>query len=354
MNVDGNAVIYCEGAYRSTYGKTAHGLIRFTERYRIIAVIDSTCAGEDSGEVLDHRINGIPIVASLGDAMKISQHRGMSPTHFVIGLATDGGYMTGEVRNAVKEALDDGLHIDSGLHDLLSDDPEISCTAASKGLRLRDIRLPSKDSNHIFSGKIQEVGSVRIALLGTDSAVGKRTTAWLLTHGLQTRGASAEFIGTGQTAWLQGSQYSIILDSLINDYVSGELEHVVWEAWMEKHMDFAIIEGQGSLMNPGYPGGFEILAACRPDGIIMQYAPARKEYDGFPGYPMDTIEDQIFLAEFLSKKKVLAVTINSEHLPEQEIDRVCQRLQGSLGIPVVEPLKQSLEPILSVLMELKR
>ena len=134
----------------------------------------------------------------------------------------------------------------------------------------------------MFCGKISQVTSKRIALLGTDSALGKRTTAWLLVHGLRGQGFSSELIGTGQTAWLQGARYSMVLDSLVNDYVSGELEEVTWRAWNEEKPDFLVIEGQGSLMNPAYPGGFEILAACRPDGIIMQHAPARVEYDGFP------------------------------------------------------------------------
>jgi uncharacterized NAD-dependent epimerase/dehydratase family protein len=150
-------------------------------------------------------------------------------------------------------------------------------------------------------------------------------------------------IGTGQTAWLQRARYGIVMDSLVNDYVSGELEHAVWTAWKNEGMDFAVIEGQGSLMNPGYPGGFEILAACRPHGIIMQHAPARKEYDGFPGYPLDSLEDQIFLAEFLSKNKVVGVAINHEGLERSEIDGICSTLEETLSLPVCDPLIHGME-----------
>ncbi|MGD9332924.1 MAG: hypothetical protein PVJ53_16540, partial [Desulfobacterales bacterium] len=58
---DGNAIVYCEGAFNTTNGKTAHGLVRFTDRYRVLAVIDARWAGRDAGEVLDGRANGIPI-----------------------------------------------------------------------------------------------------------------------------------------------------------------------------------------------------------------------------------------------------------------------------------------------------
>ncbi len=109
-----------------------------------------------------------------------------------------------------------------------------------------------------------------------------------------------------------------------------------------------IIEGQGSLMNPGYPGGFEILAACRPDALIMQHAPARREYDGFPGYPLDSLKDQIFLAEFISKKKVIGVTVNHEGLKEKEIDSVCRNLEEEHGIPACDPVIHGVEKILQV------
>ncbi len=353
MKAEGNAAIYCENSFLNTYGKTAHGLVRFTERYNVIAVIDSSIDGApDAGELLDRKKNGIPIVKDLKSAVSAGKKQGKELTHFVIGLATDGGYMTREVRAAVKEALNAGLNADSGLHDYMQDDPEISKLAESKGLKLRDIRRPGAESNHMFSGKIEEVTSRRIALMGTDSALGKRTTAWIIVHGLQEAGRSAELIGTGQTAWLQGARYSMVLDSLINDYVSGELEHTTWTAWNEIKPDFLVIEGQGSLMNPGYPGGFEILAATRPHGIIMQHAPARKEYDGFPGYPIDSLKDQIFLAEFLSKKKVIGITINHEEMDPAAIETVCRSLEDQHGIPACDPLTQSCEGILKAIQSL--
>jgi uncharacterized NAD-dependent epimerase/dehydratase family protein len=120
-------------------------------------------------------------------------------------------------------------------------------------------------------------------VLGTDSAIGKRTTAWRLVEALDTAGISAALVGTGQTAWMQGVPHGIVLDSLINDFVSGEIEHAVCEAWQDGHPRVIVLEGQGSLMNPAYPGGFELLAAGRPEVVVMQHAPARKEYDGFPG-----------------------------------------------------------------------
>ena len=50
-------------------GKTANGLVRHSERYEILSVIDSTQAGLDAGVVLGGDANGIPICADLADAL---------------------------------------------------------------------------------------------------------------------------------------------------------------------------------------------------------------------------------------------------------------------------------------------
>ncbi len=347
-----NAVVYCEGSFDSTYGKTAHGLVRFTERYNPLYVIDSHLAGKDAGMVLDGKDKGILIVRNLREALDRARERNEVLNRFVVGIATDGGFLDEPVKKAALEALEAGLGVDSGLHEYISDLPEARKLMEEKNLTVTDIRKPPDRRMHAFTGKIEEVGSVRIATMGTDSAIGKRTTAWILVHALRRAGKSAEMIRTGQTGWMQGAEYGIILDSLLNDYISGELENAIWNAWQERHMDFAVIEGQGSLMNPGYPGGFEILAAGRPHGIVMQHAPARKEYDGFPGYPLDPLKDQIHAAEFLSKKPVVAVTLNHEGIPLSDIDRVCRELEEECGRPVVDPLIHGVDSLIPLFLDL--
>lgn len=348
---EGKAIIYSEGAFGTPNGKTAHGLVRRTERYQILSVIDSTNAYKDSGEILEGKPNSIRIYPNLMEAVEGAKKIGQKPTHFVIGLAPDGGRLGHEHRKAVLEAIAADLNIDSGLHDYLSEDPKISALAKKNGITLRDVRKPPPISQlHFFSGKIEQVTSFKVAVLGTDSAVGKRTTAWLLMEALQKKGYSAELIGTGQTAWMQGVRYGIMLDSLINDFVSGEIEHAVWSAWNEVNPDVILIEGQGSLMNPAYPGGFEILAAGRPDAVVLQHAPARKDYDGFPGYPIHPLDQQIQVIQLLSGKPVVAITINRENLPEDQIPIVCESIRNQTGLPTIDVLKSSPDEIVNPLL----
>jgi uncharacterized NAD-dependent epimerase/dehydratase family protein len=347
---EGTAVVYCQGAFTTTNGKTAHGLVRRSERYDVAAVIDARFAGRDAGEVLDGKANGLPVVASLEEAVGLATKSGRPLTHFVMGLAPDGGRLPLDARQVVATALSLGLNVDSGLHDFLGDDPELAALASAHDVRIRDVRkTPSRDQLHFFESKINQVQALKVAVLGTDSAVGKRTTAWLLVDGLRDMGRKAELMGTGQTAWLQGARYSIILDSLINDFVAGEIEHAVWSCWNDLQPDAIILEGQGSLMNPAYPGGFELLAAGRPDVVIMQHAPTRAEYDGFPGHTLHDLPTQIRAVEMISGIKVAAVTLNHEGLTAEEIPAACAAITAETGLPACDVLRDGPGPILVAL-----
>jgi uncharacterized NAD-dependent epimerase/dehydratase family protein len=348
---EGNALVYCEKAFATTQGKTAHGLVRRTERYKVVSVIDSQHSGKDAGMVLDGKMCGIPIYASVESSFLESAMTGQMASHLVIGLAPDGGRLSLQARKDVKRAIRLGLNVDSGLHDFLSQDQVLSELAKHHGVVIRDIRKPPpRDQLHFFSGKIEEVDCLKVALLGTDSAVGKRTTAWILVQELQSAGYKTQMIGTGQTAWLQGANYSIILDSLVNDFVSGEIEHAIWQAWKEERPDVIVIEGQGSLLNPAYPGGFEILAAGRPDVVVLQHAPARKEYDGFPGYPLHPLGKQIEAIEMISGKPVVAITVNHERITDAEIPAVCQSITQQTGLPACDILLDGADTIMKALM----
>ena len=348
----GNALVYCQNAYGTTYGKTAHGLVRRSRRFRVVAVIDTRHAGKDAGQVLDGRENGIPILSTMAQAMETGANKALQLTHFVFAIAPDGGRLAPEHREPIKWALAHGLHVVAGLHDFLSDDLELQSLAQKNGVTIHDVRRPPpRDSMHMFTGDIQQVNAFRIAVLGTDSAVGKRTTAWIMIDALQSKGIKAELIGTGQTAWLQGVRYGIVLDSLVNDFVAGEIEHAVCTAWREQRPDAILLEGQGSLLHPAYPGGFEILAAGRPDAVILQHAATRREYDGFPGWTIHPLDKQIRAIELVSDKPVVAIALNTEGLSPEEVDPSCARLTAETGLPAFNPLGDQGAGLADLLMD---
>jgi len=141
------------------------------------------------------------------------------------------------------------------------------------------------------------------------------------------------------------------MDSCINDFVSGEIEHAVVSAFKNEKPDVIVIEGQGSLMNPAYPGGFEILAAGRPDYVVLQHAPKRQEYDGFPGYKMHSLKEQINAIEVISGKKVIAITVNHEDMVEDEILEACKQITLETKLPAFDVLKYGVEGLIEILSE---
>jgi uncharacterized NAD-dependent epimerase/dehydratase family protein len=321
-NIDGSAIVYCEGAFNTPNGKTAHGLVRFTRRYQVAGVIDSRYAGQDAGQVLDSLTLGIPVFETIDHAVRMIRESGTNLSHFVVGLAPDGGRLKSEARNDVARALALGLNVDCGLHDYLSEDAELASLAQKNGLQIRDIRKPPQRRDlHFFNGKIEAVDCLKVAVLG--------------------------MIGTGQTAWMQGAKYCLVMDSLINDFVSGEIEHAVWSAWNQQNPDVIVIEGQGSLMNPAYPGGFEILAAGRPDIVVLQHAPARREYDGFPGYPIQPLARQIQAIEILCGKPVVAITVNHENLAVDQVPHICDATEKAIGLPAFDVLLNGTEGLVN-------
>jgi uncharacterized NAD-dependent epimerase/dehydratase family protein len=50
--VNETALVYCENQFGRVDGKTASGLVRHSETYTVVGVIDSSLAGKDAGEEL--------------------------------------------------------------------------------------------------------------------------------------------------------------------------------------------------------------------------------------------------------------------------------------------------------------
>ncbi len=330
------AIILCEGRFATAEGKSTHGLLRYSKRFEIAGVIDSEFAGKDTGEILNGQPNGIPFFGSLEEALENAP----DAKYLIIGVATDGGKIPKEYFPVIEKAIRNGLGIVNGLHEFLTDKAEFCELAKRFGVHLVDIRKLAKGS-HFFTGNIETVKAVKIAVLGTDSAIGKRTTAIILKEALAKAGLKTAFVGTGQTSWMQGERYVSIIDSTLNDYVSGELENTVVRAYRNEKPDVIIIEGQGSILHPAYPGGFEILSSAKPDAVILQHSPKRKHFDGFEKYCIPSIKRFLLVIEKLSGKKVIAITLNHENASKEEIKRIEEELERKFKIPVTDPIWDS-------------
>src|SRR6478752_3525728 len=336
LPVGSTAVIYSERQFGEQDGKTANGLIRHSEKYDVLSVIDSRRAGQDAGQLLDGKANGIPVLASLAESIA---HAGRVPDYLICGLAPADGLLSDEQRVVLLDGIARGMHIINGLHEFLNDDAEFAAAAVIAGVTITDVRRPKhKRDLHLFSGRIFDVTCPRIAVLGTDGAIGKRTTAPLLVQALNARGIRAVMVGTGQTTLIQGGKYGVALDALVPQFCSGEVEHQVVAAFEGEDPDVIVVEGQGALSHPAYLTSGHILRGSRPAGVIVQHAPKRKVLGDFPMIPMPTVESEIALIEAFADTRVIGVTINHEDMTEDELNTVISEHHSQLGLPVTDPL----------------
>jgi uncharacterized NAD-dependent epimerase/dehydratase family protein len=347
--VDGTALILCNGHYRTINGKTAHGLVRGTDRYEILGVVDPPSAGADAGEALDGVYRNIPIFASIEEALLRLKNK---PDYAIVGIATSGGRMTLDLRASLEEALERGLSVVNGLHEFVSDDTGLASLARERGLTITDVRkVRPRRELHFWTGEIRKLAAPRVAVLGTDCALGKRTTTRLLVEACRRAGMRTEWISTGQTGWLQGAPFGILLDALPNDFVGGELEHAILSCAREVSPDVILLEGQSSLRNPSGPCGSELILSGGARGVVLQHAPGRVFFEGFEeeGYRIPPVAEEIELIRLLGARTV-ALALNGEGLTTEELQASRRALERELQIPAALPLEEGVDALVTVIL----
>ena len=341
------AIVYSDRLFNCADGKTAHGLVRFSKRFNICCVVDSTISEGDAGELLDGIKRNIPLYNNLEKAYSESD-----VDTFIIGAVSEGGILPDGYDKAVIWALENDLDVVSGLHQFISDDTRFSRLAEKNKCKITDVRKIFRDHKRFYTGDIKNVKSKRIAIIGTDSAIGKRTIAVIINEELKKRGKRTDMIYTGQTGWMQGWPHGIVLDAMINDFISGGLEGAILDSWKELKPDYMIIEGQGSLVHPFFPGGYEILSAGKIDGFILVDAPKRPNLDGFPEFPMPDPKRVVSIAELLTEKPLVGIGLNKENMNKDEIKNFKIKFKNIFKVPVTEPLGEGVGDIVDFLEEL--
>ncbi|MES9859887.1 MAG: DUF1611 domain-containing protein [Candidatus Thiodiazotropha sp. LLP2] len=355
MQLGSTAIVYCEANFGAIDGKTANGLVRRSERYKILSVIDSEKTGLDAGMVLDDKPNAIPICRDLASALT---QAGSVPDYFIFGMAPSSGMLSIHERSLILEAMSHGMSIVNGLHKFLNDDPVFKAACEANQVEILDIRKPrDKKELRMFNGAIAKVTCPRIAVLGTDCAIGKRTTAVILTQALNDCGVKAVMIGTGQTGLIQGARFGIALDAIPSQFCAGELEATIVEAFEFDDPDVIIIEGQGALSHPAFSSTSFILRGSCPSGIILQHAPGRKNRCDFEDMEMPTPAAEINLLQVFADTKVIGLTINHENMSDSEVNEAISQYEVELGIPATDALTRSpdrlVEMVVSAFPELK-
>ena len=340
-----DTIVLAGGLLATVHGKVTHGLLRSGERFRVRVVVDHVSAGRDAGELLDGQHRGIPVVSTLAEALE----RAPDAKWCVVGMATHGGRLPEDVLELLRVAARAGLGIVNGLHDAAGADEALSEAVRESGAAVVDVRHRQR-ARRFWDGSVLDVRAARVAVLGTDCALGKRTTTRLLLQACREAGIATEMIYTGQTGWMQGGEYGIVLDSIVNDFVSGELEGEIVRCDREREPQLMLLEGQSSLRNPSGPCGGELLVSAGAKGAILQHAPGRKYFEGFEERELriPPLEEEVELVR-LYGAEVLGLALNGEELDPPALRAERERWSADLGLPVVLPLEDGVAPLVSAL-----
>jgi uncharacterized NAD-dependent epimerase/dehydratase family protein len=328
--------IFAEGRLRDDNAKTAHGLLRYGKD-EVVAVVDSTLAGQDVLSVMPDLRRGAPIVGTVEEALQ------KEPTSMLVGLAPAGGKLPQEWMDSLREAADAGLEIVSGLHQRLA--PEFP-----EG-KVWDVRQPPEDVP-LFSGEGLEVGPKVVLTVGTNAAVGKMTATLELQEAAEEAGVEIEFAATGQTGIIIAG-WGISVDAVVSDFVAGAAEQLVLQA-AKSSPDLILVEGQGSLGHPAYSGvTLSLLHGSCPDCLILCADALEEKIMGLTPRPEPARVIRLYeeVVALVKPAPVVAVSVNTKGLEDKEAEEFISRISDETGLPAVDPFRGSMAPILEAVIE---
>ncbi len=255
----------------------------------------------------------------------------------IVGVAPVGGTFPETWIKSLIEAARSGLHIVAGMHTRLDQVPDLSEAATEGGVRLIDVRKPPL---HIPVGMGVKRSGRRLLTVGTDCAVGKKYTALAIEKEMQARDMNATFRATGQTGIMIAGE-GVPIDTVVADFISGAAE-ILSPANEANHWD--VIEGQGSIVNPGYAGvTVGLMHGSQPDALVLCHDAERTEIDGWDGYnipEMPILIDQYLVVGRLTNPAVrmVGISVNTSNLDRIEAVAYLRRLEDQMEIPCVDPL----------------
>jgi len=320
------------------YGKTMRGIIRYGPD-PVVAILDSQRAGESHED--------IPIVATVVDALPFE------PTVAVVGVATQGGRFPPAWRELLKESIAAGLDVESGLHEFISEDPELIELARVQGVELRDLRRPPAGLN-VPTGANLEVAATIVLTVGSDCAIGKKTVAVELDLEARRRGLPSVFVPTGQTG-IAIAGWGIAVDAVVSDFLAGAAEWLVVEG-ARRGGELLFVEGQGSLVHPLYSGvTLGLVHGSAPHLFVLCHSAGATEIEGCPGHPIPPLQELVELHERIAlparRAKVACIALNTSSIAaDDEARRAIAEIAQETGLPTDDPVRFGAQHLLDALL----
>src|SRR5213083_1653851 len=315
-------LIIADGDFGPLTSKTANSCIRYFPE-RIVAVFDRKQAGKTAQEVLGFGGN-IPVVGDFERGLA----QGKGATAVLIGIAPAGGRLPEEWKAWLRTAIERKLEIWSGLHTFIGDDPDLGPLARA----------------------------LVVLAVGTDCNVGKMTAQLQLRDALVKRGHKTSFVATGQTGiFIEG--WGIAVDAVVADFIAGAAEQLVLEG--AKGNDIVLVEGQGSLIHPGYSGvTLGLLHGSCPDALILCHQVTRDyigDYHGrepwvrIPSYS-ELIEIHERAAQPVHPTKVIGISLNTYDMDENAAREAVAKAAEETGLPATDPVRYDPGPLVEAIL----
>ncbi len=324
-------LILAEEKFSPLKSNTANGAIAYM-RENVLAVVDSTKAGRTAQDILGYG-GDIPVIASVEEGLQLN------PTHLLIGIAPPGGRLPGTWRDNIKRALSSGVSVLSGLHTLLTDDPDIM-SACRNGAVVTDYRRIPAESEVVPRGSWTTRTARVVLTVGTDCNIGKMTTLLQIMGHFRDQGVHADFVATGQTGIMIRGR-GIAVDSIISDYTAGCIEREIDQSVAEGY-EYILVEGQGALTHQGYSGvTLGLIHGSMPDAYILCHQPTRLKDDY--GVTLPSLANAIRLhetvIEHFKPAKVIGIAIASIGLSDEESIRWSEKIEQETGLPTVDTFR---------------
>ncbi len=309
------------------YGKTMRGIIRYGPD-PVVAILDSARAGESH--------EGIPIVGQVDDALPFE------PTVAVVGVATQGGRFPPAWRELLKSCIANGLDVESGLHEFISEDSELAELAEKHGVELRDLRKPPEGLN-VPTGANLEVDAKIVLTVGSDCAIGKKTVVVELDLEARRRGLDSVFVPTGQTG-IAIAGWGTAVDAVVSDFLAGAAEQLVVEG-ARRGGKLLLVEGQGSLVHPMYSGvTLGLIHGSAPHAFVLCHRAGSIEIEGCRGHPIPPLTELVELHERIAlparRAKVACIALNTADFERDDDARAeIAAVAAETGLPTDDPVR---------------
>ena len=338
-------LILADGDFGPMTSKTANSIIRYQPE-RVVAVLDRQQAGKTVRDVLG--FGGLtPVVATMAEGLALGANS------VLIGIAPAGGRLPDEWREWLREALEHGCDIVSGLHTHIGDDAMLAETALTHGRTISDLRKPPADLP-IASGKAKELDALVVLTVGTDCNVGKMTAQLQLVKQLNDRGLKTTFVATGQTGiMIEG--WGIAVDAVVADFIAGAAERITVQG--AEGADVVLVEGQGSINHPGYSGvTLGLLHGSCPDAMILCHQSTRDhigDYRKASWLEIPPLSRYIDLYESIGSAvhptKVIGIAMNTYDLDAEAAWEACEAATRETGLPCTDPVRFDAAPLLDAI-----